>query len=746
MLQAALQSGAAARRAVFEVFARRLPGGPPLRGLRRPRPAGRRARALPLRAAPSSTTWPAIVDDTDARAPRGLALRGRRRRLPRRRAVLPREPGAHGRGARSATRSCSRRSCCRCSTTIRQSRRRRRACVVRGGRPAAHRDGRTPHARAGRGRRRPRRLRRGLRRHVEPRGGPHLRRSRPWAPPPTPSRSPTPTSATAFAAQVEALGTRHHAARRHLRRRAGHPHRGRGRRPRPRRDPPRLGRSRGRGAAGARAARRARRHAHSDRGSGDLDEHEIERLAAAPIDSYGVGTALVTGSGAPTAELIYKLVRAARSCPSRSARRARRPSVGASGPTACSTRRAGRGRSGSCVAPAIAGPSAPGAGRARRRGRAPPVARGDPRPSRRGARRAAARGPAVGSRAAGAARMTEPWAARSLRRRRAERLLRGRFARGGGRRGGGGRHHRATWPRTRDDYDAIVATRDRHRDPGAHFAAEPDYVDSWPPHCVVGTPGAELHPALDTSRIDEVFDKGEYAAAYSGFEGVSADGSVARRLAAGARRHRDRRGRPRHRLLRARHRARRGAGGLRRASARRPHRRGGRRIRVPGRARRCGRAGAELVNSAGVPLLQQTVEPARPRGWPSRRPAGAGAEATAPPTSRPSGRRASATRGCTPPTAQTGLEGLDLPPAHAHGAKRVADHHSVVVGTHRRPRHAPDVEPRARRARAAQPRRAPPTDSSATTAKARSSSAIAPPSTASPTVSSVFRNVTGSVT
>ena len=42
--------------------------------------------------------------------------------------------------------------------------------------------------------------------------------------------------------------------------------------------------------------------------SGDLDEREIERLAAAPVDAYGVGTALVTGSGAPTAELIYKLV------------------------------------------------------------------------------------------------------------------------------------------------------------------------------------------------------------------------------------------------------------------------------------------------------------------------------------------------------------------------------------------------------------------------------------------------------
>ena len=75
------------------------------------------------------------------------------------------------------------------------------------------------------------------------------------------------------------------------------------------------------------------------------------------------------------------------------------------------------------------------------------------------------------------------------------------------------------------DYDAVVATRDRHRDPGAHFAADPDYTDSWPPHCVVGTPGAELHDAFDTSTIDEVFDKGAYAAAYSGFEGVSAEGA-----------------------------------------------------------------------------------------------------------------------------------------------------------------------------------------------------------------------------
>jgi nicotinate phosphoribosyltransferase len=42
--------------------------------------------------------------------------------------------------------------------------------------------------------------------------------------------------------------------------------------------------------------------------TGDLDEHAIAALASAPVDGYGVGTALVTGSGVPTAALVYKLV------------------------------------------------------------------------------------------------------------------------------------------------------------------------------------------------------------------------------------------------------------------------------------------------------------------------------------------------------------------------------------------------------------------------------------------------------
>jgi nicotinamidase/pyrazinamidase len=76
------------------------------------------------------------------------------------------------------------------------------------------------------------------------------------------------------------------------------------------------------------------------------------------------------------------------------------------------------------------------------------------------------------------------------------------------------------------EYDAVVATRDMHLDPGDHFSDTPDFVDSWPVHCVVATPGAELHPAFDTQRVDAIFDKGRHAAAYSGFEGVGREGTT----------------------------------------------------------------------------------------------------------------------------------------------------------------------------------------------------------------------------
>jgi nicotinamidase/pyrazinamidase len=83
-------------------------------------------------------------------------------------------------------------------------------------------------------------------------------------------------------------------------------------------------------------------------------------------------------------------------------------------------------------------------------------------------------------------------------------------------------------------WDHVVATKDHHIDPGTHFSDQPDFIDSWPRHCVVGTDGAQFHPNLATDRIEAVFHKGEWRAAYSGFEGA-AEG--AEKLADWLRRH-----------------------------------------------------------------------------------------------------------------------------------------------------------------------------------------------------------------
>ena len=74
------------------------------------------------------------------------------------------------------------------------------------------------------------------------------------------------------------------------------------------------------------------------------------------------------------------------------------------------------------------------------------------------------------------------------------------------------------------DYDHVVATKDYHIAPRGHFSEEPDYVTTWPRHCVVGTPGADFHPRLTTEPIEAVFTKGAYVAAYSGFEGTTEGG------------------------------------------------------------------------------------------------------------------------------------------------------------------------------------------------------------------------------
>ncbi|AVZ73280.1 nicotinamidase [Streptomyces lunaelactis] len=79
-------------------------------------------------------------------------------------------------------------------------------------------------------------------------------------------------------------------------------------------------------------------------------------------------------------------------------------------------------------------------------------------------------------------------------------------------------------------YRHVVATRDHHIEPGDHFSEHPDYVRSWPPHCVAGTEGVGFHPnfapVVASGAIDAVFDKGAYAAAYSGFEGADENGTT----------------------------------------------------------------------------------------------------------------------------------------------------------------------------------------------------------------------------
>ncbi|MCR2783998.1 MULTISPECIES: isochorismatase family protein [unclassified Microbacterium] len=88
-----------------------------------------------------------------------------------------------------------------------------------------------------------------------------------------------------------------------------------------------------------------------------------------------------------------------------------------------------------------------------------------------------------------------------------------------------------------DGYDLVIASRDWHDadgDNGGHFArGEPDFVDTWPPHCVAGTEGAEYDPGLVTDAVTHHVKKGQGVPAYSLFEGSTEEGeSVAELLTA----------------------------------------------------------------------------------------------------------------------------------------------------------------------------------------------------------------------
>ena len=78
-----------------------------------------------------------------------------------------------------------------------------------------------------------------------------------------------------------------------------------------------------------------------------------------------------------------------------------------------------------------------------------------------------------------------------------------------------------------DEYDFVSASRDWHdadNTNGGHFSATPDFVETWPVHCVAGTPGAAYDPGIDTSLVDIHVRKGQGKPAYSAFEGTVGDG------------------------------------------------------------------------------------------------------------------------------------------------------------------------------------------------------------------------------
>jgi nicotinamidase/pyrazinamidase len=78
------------------------------------------------------------------------------------------------------------------------------------------------------------------------------------------------------------------------------------------------------------------------------------------------------------------------------------------------------------------------------------------------------------------------------------------------------------------DYPVVAGTQDWHVDPGSHFAVPPDHPDfvaTWPVHCVAGSVGADPHPELDPAAVQAWFRKGLHEAAYSGFEAATDDGS-----------------------------------------------------------------------------------------------------------------------------------------------------------------------------------------------------------------------------
>lgn len=73
-----------------------------------------------------------------------------------------------------------------------------------------------------------------------------------------------------------------------------------------------------------------------------------------------------------------------------------------------------------------------------------------------------------------------------------------------------------------DKYDLVITTQDWHIEPGSHFNENPDYINSWPVHCVADTFGSNIVKTLAEALeniTDHTIIKGMYSDDYSGFDG-----------------------------------------------------------------------------------------------------------------------------------------------------------------------------------------------------------------------------------
>ncbi len=89
---------------------------------------------------------------------------------------------------------------------------------------------------------------------------------------------------------------------------------------------------------------------------------------------------------------------------------------------------------------------------------------------------------------------------------------------------------------SKSDYDFVIASRDWHTPlslNGGHFPTqgnEPDFVSTWPLHCIAGESGADYHPNLDASLIDIHIKKGQGQPGYSIFDGITDTGEKLQEL------------------------------------------------------------------------------------------------------------------------------------------------------------------------------------------------------------------------